>query len=161
MRREEGEPRLGGFDVGVFFSDSYNSPAYRVSSTGVVFKPSRGAAALSSAAALTGRFISPEICTDHTSLMANCQSVSRSCRALSSITLPPPHPSSPFLFLHLLLLLLQGQETFFFSSFFSRSDAKHYRCCGGASQKTRKKNGIHIHLSLSFQTFLTRGGNKE
>lgn len=119
MRREEGKPRLGGFDVGVFFSDSYNSPAYRVSSTGVVFKPSRGAAALSSAATLTGRFISPEICTDHTSLMANCQSVSRSCRALSSITLPPPHPPSPFLLLHLLLLLLQGQETFFFFFFFS------------------------------------------
>lgn len=60
--------------VGVF-PDSCNSPAYRISSTTVAFKLRRGAAALSSLLPLTGRFISPEICTDHTSLMASCQRV--------------------------------------------------------------------------------------
>lgn len=157
MRREEGEPRLGGFDVGVFFSDSYNSPAYRVSSTGVVFKPSRGAAALSSAAALTGRFISPEICTDHTSLMANCQSVSRSCRALSSITLPPPHPSSPFLLLHLLLLLLQGQETFFFLLFFLAPTQNIIAAAAARARKREKKKRNSYPLKSLFSNISDTG----
>lgn len=43
----KGAGRVVTFDVGVL-SDSCNSPAYRISSTPVVFKPCRGAAALSS-----------------------------------------------------------------------------------------------------------------
>lgn len=54
--------------VQAFFSDSCKSLAYKISSVPVASKPRRGAAALSSLLPMTGRFITPEICTDHTSI---------------------------------------------------------------------------------------------
>lgn len=51
-----------------FFSDSCKSPAYRISSAPVASKLRRGAAALSSLPPLTGRFMTLEICTDHSSV---------------------------------------------------------------------------------------------
>lgn len=67
-----------------FFSDSCKSPAYRISSVPVASKPRRGAAALSSLLPLTGRFITPEICTDQSSV-----------RRTVSTTKKPPGSSSP------------------------------------------------------------------
>lgn len=67
-----------------FSSDSRKSPAYRVSSAAVGSKLRRGAAALSSLPPPTSRFMTLEICTDHSSV-----------RRSVSPAKTPPGSSSP------------------------------------------------------------------
>lgn len=71
-----------------FFPDSCKSRACRIASMPVdASKLHRGAAALSSLLPLTGRFITSELCTDHTSVR---QAVSASLLLALLLQVEPP-----------------------------------------------------------------------